>query len=105
MIEEINVKVKGYRQCIEATEMQEEIKKFKDVTCFSNVDCILKLHQQTSSLWSQAQSMRLIIDSLDHKPFLKLNLSDISKQLTLVSASPSDYSDTNLVKFAIWICN
>jgi hypothetical protein len=52
MIEEINAKVKGYRQCIEATEMQEEIKKFKDVTCFTDVDCILKLHQQTSSLWS-----------------------------------------------------
>lgn len=56
-IEEIRGKIKGYRDCIEAVEMQEQFSRFKDVTCFSDFSRIEKLHLQTSSLWTESLTL------------------------------------------------
>jgi len=52
MIDDIGTKSRLYTECIEIIGLQEVFKKFKDISCFSEVESLKLLHQANLNLWT-----------------------------------------------------
>jgi|LauGreDrversion4_2_1035121.scaffolds.fasta_scaffold92103_1 hypothetical protein len=44
MVQEINEKVRIFKECIALIGLEESFKKFKDVTCFEDAELLARLH-------------------------------------------------------------